>query len=241
MKLGTSVLLCVALFSFSVGETHAEPARSTASVSGQRGQKTQAGSLVASIQTLLTRAGFAPGPADGVMGARTAAAIRRFQAKAGMAVDGAPSSALYRSLTEYLSRVSPAARSPTEATAGTAVAPVRKAAVNASVSSATNGKKRALGPILLIGTVWRFMDASGASFKGRFEQDGTFVGPGEARFWSWQLMPKGLEIVFDDGMGVRVTREGRFVDKNWLNGSASSSTGRHWDWVANRVEPKAGR
>jgi murein DD-endopeptidase MepM/ murein hydrolase activator NlpD len=43
---------------------------------------------VAGLQFLLARAGFPSGPADGELGARTAAALRRFQRWAGLGADG---------------------------------------------------------------------------------------------------------------------------------------------------------
>ena len=46
--------------------------------------------LVSRIQTLLSQRGFDPGPADGVMGRRTAGAIEAFQAEIGLAKTGQP-------------------------------------------------------------------------------------------------------------------------------------------------------
>src|SRR3954462_3093573 len=48
----------------------------------------QRGWDVASVQFLLGRAGFPSGPVDGVLGARSAAALRRFQAWAGPPAGG---------------------------------------------------------------------------------------------------------------------------------------------------------
>ncbi len=50
--------------------------------------------LVADVQRGLARLGYDPGPADGVVGEKTRRAIRRFQTRAGLAADGAVSSAL---------------------------------------------------------------------------------------------------------------------------------------------------
>jgi hypothetical protein len=88
----------------------------------------------------------------------------------------------------------------------------------------------------LIDTVWRFMDASGASFIGHFLENGRFEGSGDARLWKWELTDHGISIVFDNAMGTRIVRDGRFIDPKWLNGSALSSDGAKWDWVANRIE-----
>lgn len=50
--------------------------------------------LVADVQRGLARLGYDPGPADGVAGEKTRRAIRRFQARAGLPVDGKVSEAL---------------------------------------------------------------------------------------------------------------------------------------------------
>ncbi len=50
--------------------------------------------LVVKVQSLLTTLGFDPGPADGAMRHRTAQAIRDYQEKLGLAVDGQVSEAL---------------------------------------------------------------------------------------------------------------------------------------------------
>ena len=44
--------------------------------------------LILQIQAELTRLGFQPGPVDGVFGKKTASAIKSFQLKAGLAIDG---------------------------------------------------------------------------------------------------------------------------------------------------------
>ena len=46
------------------------------------------GSAVRALQAQLAAAGCAPGPADGIFGARTCAAVRAFQKRAGLAADG---------------------------------------------------------------------------------------------------------------------------------------------------------
>ena len=52
------------------------------------GYATSGGSVVRSLQRRLARAGFAPGPVDGLFGARTENAVRRFQDSRGLQVDG---------------------------------------------------------------------------------------------------------------------------------------------------------
>ena len=53
---------------------------------------------IASVQRALARLGYDPGPADGVPGPKTRAAIRAFQAAAGLSVDGRLSDRLERAI-----------------------------------------------------------------------------------------------------------------------------------------------
>ena len=55
--------------------------------------------VVADVQAELAALGYGPGPADGVMGARTRAAIRAFQTDAGLPVDGQISDQLIAALS----------------------------------------------------------------------------------------------------------------------------------------------
>lgn len=56
------------------------------------------GRAVREVQVLLERAGFAPGPLDGVFGARTSAAVAAFQRHLGLRVTGAVDAATRASL-----------------------------------------------------------------------------------------------------------------------------------------------
>ncbi|HSM69175.1 MAG TPA: SEL1-like repeat protein [Xanthomonadales bacterium] len=58
--------------------------------------------LSAAIQQGLNTLGYDPGPADGVMGGRTRAAIRDYQKDQGVPIDGQPSQELLRHLEESL-------------------------------------------------------------------------------------------------------------------------------------------
>ena len=44
--------------------------------------------LVSQVQALLSKQGFDPGPADGLMGRRTSGAIEAFQREAGLPING---------------------------------------------------------------------------------------------------------------------------------------------------------
>ena len=60
------------------------------------------------IQRLLTDLGYAPGPADGVIGRKTRLAIYEYQRSAGMEIDGQPSAKLLLSLRSHnLSSIGP--------------------------------------------------------------------------------------------------------------------------------------
>ena len=59
---------------------------------------------VRNVQDGLTQLGYKPGPVDGMMGKRTANAIRAFQRDVDMPVDGKVSDALMRRIDETLSR-----------------------------------------------------------------------------------------------------------------------------------------
>ena len=52
------------------------------------------------LQELLTRQGFEPGPADGIIGANTRKAVRAFQQRQGLPADGYPSYALLQKLRQ---------------------------------------------------------------------------------------------------------------------------------------------
>ena len=76
--------------------------------------------LVMAIQQELAERGYDPGPADGLMGTRTANAIRRFQSDTGLPADGAPSQGLYQAILAA-EPANPAAAGPTPTS--TVVAP----------------------------------------------------------------------------------------------------------------------
>jgi TPR repeat protein len=61
---------------------------------------TVARETVQAVQQLLQQLGLNPGPADGFIGPRTTAAIKRFQESAGVPADGLPSESVLRLLSE---------------------------------------------------------------------------------------------------------------------------------------------
>ena len=80
---------------------------------------------IVAIQLALVRLGYQPGPADGVLGQKTRAAIRAFQASVGLPVDGRPSDRLKRALALAEAKAAPAPKP----------APVRPALARASTGS----------------------------------------------------------------------------------------------------------
>ena len=75
------------------GQSREKSAGRTSSNSQRRG------SLVADTQESLAKLGYDPGPADGLMGPRTEAAIREYQVDYRLLVNGRPSSELSRHVT----------------------------------------------------------------------------------------------------------------------------------------------
>ena len=63
--------------------------------SGSRGPEVQL------LQLALERAGYSPGPLDGIFGAKTSAALRSFERANGLAPDGIAGSAVHRALMPY--------------------------------------------------------------------------------------------------------------------------------------------
>jgi peptidoglycan hydrolase-like protein with peptidoglycan-binding domain len=88
------------------------------------------------LQWQLALHGYDPGPADGEAGERTSAAIRRYQADAGLPVDGMPD----RALLDHLQYTVPAVRN--------AAAPAPAAVSQPAVRVATPGPLDSLNPEL---------------------------------------------------------------------------------------------
>lgn len=65
-------------------------------------QSVSTGPVLAAVQQALRHLGYDPGAVDGVMGARTREAIRRYQEANGLPADGAPSAELMRHLRRDL-------------------------------------------------------------------------------------------------------------------------------------------
>lgn len=59
-----------------------------------------AGDSIRGVQEMLKREGFDVGPVDGILGPRTAAALREFQQQRGLARSGEPDEATLRELNK---------------------------------------------------------------------------------------------------------------------------------------------
>ncbi len=82
----------------AAAEPAAEPAAQAPAAPAAPAAAAQAYDLTI-IQAALAAKGYDPGPIDGMMGAKTRAAIRKYQTDAGFEITGNPSAALQRSLT----------------------------------------------------------------------------------------------------------------------------------------------
>lgn len=90
------------------------------------------------LQWQLALHGYDPGPADGVAGPRTAAAIRRYQADAGLQVDGEPD----RALLDHLQYTVPAVRNAAAPAPVVTSQPAVRAATPGPLDSLNAGLKR---------------------------------------------------------------------------------------------------
>jgi peptidoglycan hydrolase-like protein with peptidoglycan-binding domain len=176
---------------------------------------------VGQIQARLKALGFDPGPLDGNVGPRTITAVRAYQGSIGTVPDGNLTLELYQRLMEPNAAPASAAAMPFAA-AGPSEADVA-VAPSSSNKCATAPRE-----------VWRFRDSLGSSFELTLQKNGTVDGPTSPGQWQWQTKSEGIEIVYDNGMGLRVTRIGHLQDADKMTGEATDSRGRSWDWSAQR-------
>jgi peptidoglycan hydrolase-like protein with peptidoglycan-binding domain len=175
------------------------------------------GDQASGVQRRLKDLGFDPGPLDGSIGPRTIGAIRAYQRSIGVAPDGN----LTRELYDRITGASPAP----DADAPVAAVDAVEASVAMPFSQTDCGDIRS----------WRFFDSFGSSFELMLRSDGTVEGPTSPGQWSWRTQNDGVEIVYDNGMGQRVTRIGYLQGDDRMAGEATDSTGRVWDWSAERT------
>ncbi|MEM7227044.1 MAG: peptidoglycan-binding domain-containing protein [Pseudomonadota bacterium] len=94
------ILVCLILLAFAtpaqavLAPRVEAPAFATPAANVEEMTPEMARAFVVGIQEELAKAGYSPGPADGILGDRTRAAIRAYQRNAGLPVDGQASSEL---------------------------------------------------------------------------------------------------------------------------------------------------
>jgi peptidoglycan hydrolase-like protein with peptidoglycan-binding domain len=161
------------------------------------------------VQERLQQLGFDAGPADGLMGQRTKAALQAYQRSIDASADGKLTNELYQRLTAQPDLAVPSAQ---QGPAGS---------VEGTCSAAIEGS-------------WQFEDDLGSKFALTLRQDGSVADTPYPRHWRWQATEDDVEITYDNGMGTTVTRVGRLTSGVML-GDATDSHGRAWAWKAVRT------
>lgn len=186
------------------------------------------------IQEMLTALGHDAGPADGVAGARTTAAVIAFQQREGLPQTGRMDVALFRALAARVAGIrngeSAATRSATAADGGAAVPPT----VEPVASVVAPPVAPAVSPDRLPGTLWEIADADGSRQTVRFGADGSMAEALMPQFWKWRIDGAQIIMEFDNEAGGRVRRIGRFTGPGTIAGTAESSRGGSWEWTASR-------
>jgi peptidoglycan hydrolase-like protein with peptidoglycan-binding domain len=210
------------------------------------------------IQESLATLGFDAGPADGVLGQQTRAAIAEAQRQLGWEADGEPSSQLLVVLRRALAARDRAAAVPettgtdepetapetqAEATDDTAAAqaPVPAAVPTTAVEiepvaqASETAAATSSGPAYPIaGSKWTFADSTGANFTAVLRPDGTIRGPVLSGDWTWRAEGSAIAIEYNSGIGHWVRRQGALQGGNAMQGTGQSSLGSSWTWNATR-------
>lgn len=179
------------------------------------------------IQARLKELGFDPGRPDGNIGPRTLAAIRAYQASIGVPADGAVTPELYERLMTAENNSTEGEGAPFATAAPVPPEPQPEPQPPKDCSLRTT-------------QLWHFEDSIGSSFQLSLREDGTVEGPTYPDHWRWEPKDQGIEIVYDNGMGLRVTRVGKVQDGKLMVGEATDSRGHIWNWSAERTVLPAG-
>lgn len=176
---------------------------------------------VAAVQRALAERGYAVGVADGVMGPRTAQAIRAFEADKGWPATGALSERLVQALSSPRALAPIVLRPPPAVAAQQEAARLRAAVVNRhwlirdwGADEVTDGA------------------ADGAVFGLYFEDGGAIAGPRFAERMRWQAKGAELVIRYESAVGATIERTGRLLDTDRLAGEAKGPNGAVWRWIA---------
>jgi hypothetical protein len=174
---------------------------------------------VQDIQRRLAELGFNPGSADGKIGPRTLAALQEYQRSINVDVDGQLTEDLYLRL---MAPPTPAANSAESPPVAETVKPEGAALPAPSACPPAAGK-------------WLFQDQQGSSFELALGANGQVGGPAYPQHWHWESTDLLIKIVYDNGMGLAVTRNGRLEQEDLIIGDAKDSRGRSWTWTARRL------
>lgn len=184
---------------------------------------------VRELQRLLLQLGFEPGPIDGKFGPSTASAISAYQEAAGLLIDGKPSRDLLQQLREDAANLT--------------ALPLLKPNENAdpqkseSATSSVAADLRDNQGASLAGTTWLFTDESGSEFSLEFIQGGGIKGILYENFWNWHQSGEDVEILYDNKLGLAVSRVGTVKLPGIMEGTAIPSRGKKWTWKARRTKP----
>ena len=179
------------------------------------------------VQLFLLELGFDPGLPDGSMGRRTIAAIEAFQRSIKIEADGKLTKDLYERLTKEYVEADPSSA-------------LNTSPVNSEQSATVNSQAlitRDDCP-LIPNSVWLFEDSSGSKFTLALQEDGSVEGPIYPDHWRWQARGQGIEINYDNHMGMTVNRRGHLEGSSLMVGEAVDSRERSWTWRAERLQPR---
>jgi peptidoglycan hydrolase-like protein with peptidoglycan-binding domain len=188
--------------------------------------------LVRKIQRLLRQHSFDAGPVDGIIGPTTKKAIEAFQTSIGVPADGRPS----QGLVELLQELGASEPKP-GGLAGAKSKPEARQQAAVDVTAGTVLRSQPLSQLSLTGTTWRFIDETGSSIVLEFAPNGVVKGVLYESFWSWLQNSKEVVILYNNGMGLTVSRTGRLSSDFQMSGQADPSRGEGWLWSAERISP----
>ena len=148
------------------------------------------------VQQRLVALGFDPGTADGKIGPRTVAAIQKYQ----RSINVEPNGKLTEDLYQQLVQPEPPAASGSSSATPSSTEPAKP--VGAEKGEQSAGCPQAAGR-------WLFADEQGSNFELTLDLAGRVSGTPYPRHWHWEAKGSSIEIAYDNGMGLTVTRRGR--------------------------------
>jgi|GEM_PF-6017815 len=198
---------------------------------------------LATVQQALADRGYAVGKADGIMGPRTAAAIRAFETEQGWAATGVVSDRLQRALQPPRAlppiALPPAAVSPDLAGRAQAVAQIAAEPPSAKPGSAASPTpKPEVSPPVFFNRNWLIRDLqpdgapAGPAFSLFLEANGNVAGPRFAKRMRWQADGRRLILRYESVIGQAIERTGEALDADRIAGEARDQDGTVWRWTA---------